>query len=204
MKRTLVIMGVSGSGKTTIGKLLAEALELPFYDADDFHPQQNIEKMSAGKPLNDDDRAPWLQSLNKEMHQWDNGGVLACSALKESYREILSKGNTVQWIYLDGDFQAILQRMQLREHFMKPEMLQSQFDTLEPPSYGIKVTIDQSPEEIVTKIMTTLETIETAAFGIIGMGVMGRSLAKNLVRNGYDASVYNRYTEAEKDQIREI
>ncbi len=194
-------MGVSGSGKTTIGKLLAKQLAIPFFDADDFHSNENVDKMAAGIPLNDDDRMPWLLTLQKEIQSWENGGVLACSALKDSYRAILSENNSVQWIYLEGDFETILKRMESRNHFMKPEMLQSQFETLEPPSYGVKVSVNDSPEDIVSEIISKLQKMKRSEFGIIGMGVMGRSLAKNLLRNRYSLSVYNRYTEAEKEVI---
>lgn len=194
-------MGVSGSGKTTVGQLLAKQLTIPFYDADDFHPKDNIEKMASGIPLDDEDRKPWLLQLNSEIQSWKDGGVLACSALKESYRTILSEGNAIQWIYLEGDFGTIYKRMKARNHYMKPEMLNSQFDTLEPPSYGIQVSVDDTPEVIVSKIISKLQTMKHSEFGIIGMGVMGRSLAKNVLRNGFSLSVYNRYTEAEKEVI---
>ncbi|MEZ4857678.1 MAG: NADP-dependent phosphogluconate dehydrogenase [Flavobacteriaceae bacterium] len=201
MKKTYIIMGVSGSGKTTIGKDLAKKLAIPFYDADDFHSKENKAKMASGIPLVDTDRKPWLEVLQKEMHSWENGGVLACSALKESYRALLSEGNTIQWIYLDGDFDTISKRMKKRNHFMKPEMLQSQFEALEPPSYGIQVSVKDTPEDIVSRIIFKLQKMKLSEFGIIGMGVMGRSLAKNILRNGYSLSVYNRDTEAEKNII---
>jgi 6-phosphogluconate dehydrogenase len=201
MITTYIIMGVSGSGKTTIGKLLAKQLAMPFYDADDFHSPENVAKMASGIPLNDEDRITWLLKLQKKIQSWQNGVVLACSALKESYREVLSEGNTIQWIYLEGDFETIFKRMESRNHFMKPEMLQSQFEALEPPSYGIQVTIGETPEGIVSEIISKLQEMKLSEFGIIGMGVMGRSLAKNMLRNGYSLSIYNRNTEAEKDVI---
>lgn len=194
-------MGVSGSGKTTVGKLLAKQLAIPFYDADDFHSNKNVEKMAAGIPLNDDDRLPWLLMLQKKIQSLEKGGVLACSALKESYRATLSEGNTIQWIYLDGDFETILKRMESRNHFMKPVMLQSQFETLEPPSHGIQVSVNNTPEDIVLEIISKLPVMKHSEFGIIGMGVMGRSLAKNVLGNGFSLSVYNRLTEAEKEVI---
>ena len=108
-------MGVSGSGKSTIGELLAQKLNIPFFDTDDFHPKENVEKMKAGNPLNDKDRAPWLDNLNqlakKELAK--KGAVITCSALKEKYRVRLEEGlpNSPEWIFLNGDFEMILQRM---------------------------------------------------------------------------------------------
>jgi len=150
-----VVMGVSGCGKSTIGKLLADHLHIPFYDADDFHPQKNIDKMSRGNPLNDSDRWPWLDSLRSKFNDWDEkGAVLACSALKESYRLRLSNsGHLLTWIFLNGDSDLILSRMNSRKgHYMKADMLQSQFDTLEKPEYGLSVSIDQKPEQILEVI----------------------------------------------------
>ena len=201
MRKAYIIMGVSGSGKTTVGQLLAKQLAIPFYDADDFHPKSNIEKMASGIPLDDEDRKPWLLKLKEEIRSWGQGGVLACSALKESYRAILSEGNSIQWIYLDGDYKTIFKRMEARNHYMKPELLQSQFETLEPPSYGIQVSVDQTPEAIVSKIISKIQPMKRSEFGILGMGVMGRSLAKNVLRNGFSLSAYNRYTDAEKEVI---
>ena len=138
MTSVYVVMGVSGSGKTTVGQALARALDCPFYDADDFHPPENVAKMAGGVPLTDADRAPWLARLHKLLAdhvQRKQTAVLACSALKEAYRERLRRGlSGVRFIYLQGDFDLIRERMQAREnHYMKAEMLQSQFDALEPP-----------------------------------------------------------------------
>lgn len=151
-------MGVSGCGKTTIGGQLAERLGWNFYDADNFHPVANVEKMASGVPLNDDDRRPWLLALHDLITNSlaeNKPGVLACSALKESYREILLANNEhVQIVYLKGSFDLILSRMQARsEHYMKPEMLQSQFDTLEEPAGAMTVLISLSVDEIVTMIL---------------------------------------------------
>jgi len=138
MTQTYVIMGVSGCGKSTVGQALANALNCPFYDGDDFHPPENVAKMASGNPLNDDDRAPWLAALHDLLlahAQKGETAVLACSALKKKYREQLRAGNdTVIFVYLQGDFDLIWERMQMRQnHYMKAEMLQSQFDTLEVP-----------------------------------------------------------------------
>ncbi|MBT3389019.1 MAG: gluconokinase [Chloroflexi bacterium] len=151
-------MGVSGCGKTTVGTALAERLGWNFYDADDFHPPENVAKMASGIPLNDADRYPWLVVLHDLIStslEKGKPGVLACSALKESYREILLKNNeNVQIVYLKGSFNLILSRMQARSsHYMKPEMLQSQFDALEEPEMAITVPISVSVNEIVSYIV---------------------------------------------------
>jgi len=156
MNSVFIVMGVSGCGKTTVGKRLAETLAIPFIDADAFHPKENIEKMTNGIALTDTDRKPWLENLNQELklQAQQKGAVLACSALKESYRKILSKGiKNLHWIYLKGNFELIQKRMQQREqHFMDVNLLQSQFDTLEEPTYGIQLAIHNSPNELVTQI----------------------------------------------------
>lgn len=154
----VVVMGVSGCGKTTVGKLLADKLDLPFYDADKFHPTSNVEKMKSGKPLNDDDRKPWLEELANQIMEWNSekGAVLACSALKESYRQLLvSKSNEVQFVYLIGDRDIILRRMNARkDHYMPPELLNSQFDALEEPGNAITFSIDKTPEALVREIIS--------------------------------------------------
>jgi carbohydrate kinase (thermoresistant glucokinase family) len=160
----IVIMGVSGCGKTTIGQGLAKQLGLPYYDADDFHPQSNIDKMKHGFPLNDEDRMPWLSNLAEHIKTWDEqgGAVLSCSALKESYRTLLaSKSTAIKWVYLKGSFELIQSRLEQRAgHYMKSNLLQSQFDTLEEPDYGIHVSIDNTPETILNSILSKLKTYE--------------------------------------------
>jgi carbohydrate kinase (thermoresistant glucokinase family) len=157
-------MGVSGCGKTTIGKELAKQLGLPFFDADDFHPQSNIDKMKHGFPLNNEDRMPWLILLADNIKTWDEegGAVLACSALKESYRKLLaSKSNNIEWIYLKGAFEMIQSRLQHRAgHYMKSGLLQSQFDALEEPKYGIHINIENDPGQIISKLISKLKTHE--------------------------------------------
>ena len=156
-----IVMGVSGCGKTTIGKLLASKKQIPFFDADDFHPADNIKKMRAGIPLDDSDREPWLQILSIEIEEWNmiGGAVLACSALKQNYRVILqSNTSDVIFIWLDGSYNLIKSRMQNREgHYMPPGLLQSQFDALEPPAEALKVDIDQSPKSILSDIHKYIE-----------------------------------------------
>jgi gluconokinase len=132
----IIVMGVCGSGKSTVGSFLAEKLGCSFFDADNFHPKANVEKMARGGPLNDEDREPWLVRLNEKIAQCSVGGtsaVLACSALKESYRDILSKDiKDLSFVYLKGDYKTIYERMASRDgHFMGEDMVQSQFDTLD-------------------------------------------------------------------------
>jgi len=158
----IIVMGVSGSGKSTIGQMLAHALHLPFFDGDDYHPVENVSKMQAGIPLNDADRYSWLQRLHALASDIlkQNGGVIACSALKESYRKLLMDGiaHQVKWILLDGEYDLIKDRMQgRRAHFMPIELLASQLDTLEIPSYAIRISIDATPGAIVDQIMNDLE-----------------------------------------------
>lgn len=193
-------MGVSGCGKTTIGQKLASELNISFFDADDFHPESNVQKMSNGIALNDEDRLPWLLSLNKLLQeQQNNGAILACSALKESYRNILSKDIDVEWVYLNADFDLIKKRMLNRsEHYMPVELLYSQFETLEEPEYGIHINVILPPKEIITKIKEKLTSMNQSSFGVYGLGVMGKSLALNILDKGFSLSVFNIETEHEQ------
>lgn len=159
----LVIGGVSGAGKTTIGKLLSQALDLPFYDADDFHPASNIEKMATGQALDDADRRPWLESLAGHLAQWENdgGAVLACSALKASYRRILASRcrEQVHWIMLHGDRQLLAERLASRKgHFFDSGLLETQLATLERPENGWIVDVRSSADEIVNLILERLRS----------------------------------------------
>ncbi len=157
--RVIVIMGVAGSGKTTIGELLAERHDGSFFDADDFHPVANVEKMSGGTPLNDDDRLPWLQRLRREVIDAAPAGqltLLACSALKQTYREILGLGQgDVRTVFLHGQASTLTERLISRGgHYMKPEMLSSQLETLETPApdEALHIPISLTPVQIAELI----------------------------------------------------
>lgn len=156
----VVVMGVSGSGKTTVGRRLAGELGWSFYDADDFHPRANVEKMKGGVPLEDADRIPWLEILRDLIRDTLGRGenaVLACSALKESYRDYLLPDERVKLVYLKGDRELIRKRLSGRRgHFMNPALLDSQFATLEEPGQGVQVDISATPAEIVKTIRSRL------------------------------------------------
>jgi 6-phosphogluconate dehydrogenase len=205
MNNLIVVMGVSGCGKSTIGNSLSQRMEIPFIDADDFHPKANIEKMSRGQALTDNDRLPWLQALNAELKTRgkSDGAILACSALKEAYRKILSDNiGTIQWVFLEGSFDLIKKRIEARSnHFMDVTLLQSQFDTLEIPNYGMMVSCEKSPEDITNEI---IREMQKSAFGIFGIGVMGKSLALNMLDKGVAVSVYNRDEGQEKGMVEDF
>ncbi len=157
----IVVMGVSGSGKTHIGQCLARKLSLPFFDADDFHSENNVLKMSQGIPLTDTDRVQWLADLADLIHRTP-GLVLACSALKPEYRKTLMNGNdNLVFIYLKGDFDTIMQRLtQRRQHYFRGrQMLVSQFETLVEPTAGeaIEIDIQQSVEKVVCDCLEALQ-----------------------------------------------
>jgi carbohydrate kinase (thermoresistant glucokinase family) len=158
----LIITGVSGSGKTTVGKLLAQQMNWPFYEGDDFHPPANIEKMKSGHPLTDEDRMPWLKSMRKLIEKLiaeKRSSVIACSALQESYRKILSDDLSEVWfVFLQATYEQIYPRMITRHgHFMPAELLKSQFDALEPPEDATVVDASQSPDTIAAEIRKALK-----------------------------------------------
>ena len=157
----VIVGGVSGSGKSTIGKLLSEKLKLPFYDGDDFHPQSNIEKMANGQALTDQDRQPWLLELAEHLSLWQKqgGAVLACSALKESYRKTLSsiEKDQIHWVILTASEALLKERLaNRRDHFFDQRLLDTQFAALETPDYGLVIDVASSVEETVEQIIKAL------------------------------------------------
>ena len=158
----VVVMGVSGSGKTTIGTALAKRLGWPFLDGDDWHPPANVVKMAAGTPLSDEDRWPWLDRLNAELRAHEAKGdsvVLACSALKQAYRDRLARG-LVHWklVFLHGSFELLRRRIEERKHrYMPASLLQSQFATLEPPANAFHIDVAEPLEQSVERIRAALQ-----------------------------------------------
>jgi len=158
----LVLMGVSGCGKTTVGEILGKQLGWEFNDADDFHPPSNVAKMRAGHALTDDDRWPWLDRLNGLLRASELDGkntILACSALRQVYRDRLEQGcKDVRWFYLKGSFELIQSRLAARKgHYMNPALLQSQFATLEEPANAIVIDIAPAADVLAAKIRKTIE-----------------------------------------------
>lgn len=172
MTHALVVMGVSGVGKTTVAERLATALTATYLEADRFHPAENIAAMSEGRPLTDDMRQPWLDALGQEVavlraRHPIQSVIVACSALKKSYRDILRAHlPSIQFIYLHGPYDVIQARLKSRkDHFMPPTLLDSQFATLEPPGLDenvISVSVEPSETEIIHHILTALRTIDVA------------------------------------------
>ena len=156
----VLVMGVAGSGKTLIGSMLADSLGWRFADADDFHPVANIEKMRQGIPLTDADRGPWLSNMHRSISDWIDSGenvVLACSALKQRYREQLAEGCGMKVVYLKGSFDLIHSRLAGRHnHFMRAELLASQFADLEEPEGAITVDIARAPDQIIAEVRKDL------------------------------------------------
>jgi gluconokinase len=156
----VLLMGPAGSGKTTVGELLASQLGWEFADGDSFHSPANIEKMSRGVPLDDHDRIPWLDAIRAAMEHWNaqrRNVVLACSALKKSYRERLLINSAVRLVYLKGTFDLLRQRLHARKgHYATEQILKSQFADLEEPADAITMDVARSPEEIVAQIRKQL------------------------------------------------
>lgn len=159
--RVVVLMGVCGCGKTTIGRLLSQQTGWPFYDGDDFHPPANVEKMARGEALGDADRQPWLELLAGKMDDWlaEGSAILACSALKERYRQTLVGGRSqVRIVYLRGSRELIRQRLAARVHrYMPPALLDSQFAALEEPADALVVEVSSTPEAAVSQVRGLLE-----------------------------------------------
>lgn len=166
MAKAVILMGVSGSGKTSVGEALSDELGWPFYDGDNFHPQANVDKMAQGIPLNDEDRQPWLECLRTLIGEHlgaDRSLIVASSALKAKYRDVLRGDlrSSVLFVHLAGSFELIHSRMEDRSgHYMKAEMLRSQFRDLEPPADALTVSIDQPVGAIVDQIITELGLAE--------------------------------------------
>jgi gluconokinase len=162
MSVIVVLMGVAGSGKTTIGRMLADTIPCSFLEGDSLHSQANVEKMSRGVPLTDADRAPWLSAIHARMVDvYDRGHslVVGCSALKQSYRTVLADGLPVTWVYLKGSPELIRSRLLHRAgHFMKVDMVASQFGALEEPSDALVVDVSDSPAAIVERILSELRS----------------------------------------------
>ncbi|WP_066839128.1 NADP-dependent phosphogluconate dehydrogenase [Rufibacter ruber] len=213
-----LVMGVSGSGKSTVGYLLAQQLQLHFIDADDYHLPASVQKMSKGNPLTDDDRKDWLLRLNQLLREAEKAGqelVMACSALKEQYRQALQQdlASPLKVIYLHGEREVLQERIGNRAgHFMPRILLESQLETLEVPQTALHLHIVHSPAQLVQQIIyhyhvmaATEENSDKmlAQFGVIGMGVMGKSLALNLAGKGVPVAVYNRTVAGVEERVAE-
>ncbi|HDL8284303.1 TPA: gluconokinase [Yersinia enterocolitica] len=164
--RSIIVMGVSGSGKTTVGEAVARRIHAKFIDGDDLHPRANIQKMGSGHPLNDEDRMPWLERLSDaaySLHHKNESGIIVCSALKRRYRDRLREGNPeMVFLYLKGSFDVIMERLKARAgHFMPTDLLKSQFEALEEPGSEepdvICVDIDADIDEVVQRCVLALE-----------------------------------------------
>ena len=160
MKLIIVVIGVAGSGKTTVGTMLADTMKCRFLEGDSLHSKENIDKMSQGVPLTDSDRAPWLSSIHARIVTASERGqalVVGCSALKQEYRNVLAEGVPITWVYLRGSLELIRARLKQRQgHFMKADMLESQFAALEEPTDAIVVDLSAPPGAIVREILARL------------------------------------------------
>ena len=203
--QVVIITGVAGIGKSSVARLLAQKLGCSYYDGDDFHPQANVEKMQRGTALKDEDRAPWLQSIHNFIvaRLPLESLVLACSALKQKYRDVLEQGlpaAQVQWVHLQGDFDLVYNRiLQRAGHFMPPELLQSQYDAYEASRSGLKIDVNQPLISVVEQIAHLLEA--QSEMGVLGLGVMGTNLARNIADKGIALSVFNRHVEGAEENV---
>jgi 6-phosphogluconate dehydrogenase len=206
-RKIIIVMGVSGSGKTTLGTMLAKKLNIGFFDGDDFHPEENIAKMSIGIPLTDEDRVEWLNKINEkgmELVQNNQSGVFACSALKESYRKRLSNNleNEILFVYPKGSQEVIQRRMDVRRnHFMPSNLLDSQFSILEEPKNAIEIDLTKTPKQMLED---TIRKLTPGEFGLVGLGVMGKSLARNLAQKGTRLSLFNRYVKGSEENVANV
>lgn len=166
--KSFILMGVSSTGKTSVGTEVAHRLGIKLIDGDDLHPRANIIKMGWGQPLNDEDRAPWLERIRDaafSLEQKSEVGIIVCSALKKKYRDLIREGNeNVKFIFLHGDFELVLTRMKQRKgHYMKADMLKSQFDTLEVPQYDekdvISIDINDSFDNVVAHCIESISPL---------------------------------------------
>lgn len=205
--KVYIVTGVASSGKTTVGTALARRLGIPFFDGDDFHPQSNIDKMKSGKPLVDEDRWPWLEAINEfcKNHLSEKGSLVVCSsALKEIYREKLEAGmpeEQVVWVHLLGDFETIKERMHARKgHFMPESLLKSQFDTQELPMDGLKLDV-KLPVDTIVDVVINDDQKDKSEVGLIGLGVMGTSLARNIADKGFALSIFNREVSGSEESV---
>lgn len=166
MGSPIVVMGVSGSGKSTVGAALAQRLRVPYADADDFHPEANIKKMSSGQALDDDDRFPWLEAIGQWLAEHPDGAVMSCSALRYKYRDQLRRHcPDVEFLHLSGSPEVIAKRQASRPgHFMPASLLRSQFDTLEPlqsDEHGIAIDVDQNIDGIIETYVASKDSLAT-------------------------------------------
>lgn len=166
--KSFILMGVSSTGKTSVGTVVAHRLGIKLIDGDDLHPRANIIKMGKGQPLNDEDRAPWLERIRDaafSLERKSEVGIIVCSALKKQYRDLIREGNeNIKFLFLEGSFDLVLERMKQRQgHYMKTDMLKSQFDTLEVPQEDepdvIHIDIDGSFETVVERCIQALKPL---------------------------------------------
>ena len=203
----IVLMGVAGVGKSTIGKALSKATGISFFDGDDYHTEANRDKMAGGIALSDEDRTAWLFELQSVIENalHKSSCILACSALKKAHRAILEKNsNAIRFVYLEGNKNLIEQRLESRKgHYFPASLLASQLETLEPPENAFTISITQTPSAIVEMIMKTLlnQTTSKATIGLMGLGVMGKALTQNFVRNDIRLAVYNRELKGVEESV---
>jgi 6-phosphogluconate dehydrogenase len=198
------LMGVAGVGKTTIGKIWAKQLNLPFIDADDLHSDSNIEKMKRGIALSDEDRWPWLTKVHSAAvaEGSTKGAVIACSALKAKYRALLVGGlPEAYWFFLDANKETIQDRLKTRQHhYMPASLLESQLATLEIPEEAIHIDTSLSLDEIILFMQQSV-ALRNARIGVIGLGIMGTAISRNMAEKGWQLSIYNREVPDKEESV---